>query len=169
MTEHARRHAHFEVEPVDLAEVALPLLDEPEHPRLRRYVHEHTKRWSAIVERADAFVVVLPEYDHGPPASFLNAVQYLVHEWRYKPMGIVSYGGVSGGTRSMTAILPTLVGLEIVPVASRVSIPFFSKHFDAQTGTFAPGDVQDQAAKAMLDDLVGWTDALRPLRARVQS
>ena len=44
----AEKHAGFELELIDLAEVNLPLLDEPHHPRLANYVHEHTKRWSGL-------------------------------------------------------------------------------------------------------------------------
>jgi len=47
----AREHGAFRVELVDLAEVALPLFDEPRHPRLRDDEHAHTQRWSAIVDR----------------------------------------------------------------------------------------------------------------------
>jgi NAD(P)H-dependent FMN reductase len=36
--------------------VILAIFDEPAHPRLRRYEHEHTKAWSARVDAADAFV-----------------------------------------------------------------------------------------------------------------
>ncbi len=79
-TDLARRHGKFEIEVVDLAAVNLPLFDEPHHPRFRRYEHDHTKAWSAIVQRADAYVVVTPEYDHSPPAALTNALQYLVHE-----------------------------------------------------------------------------------------
>lgn len=61
----ADKHAGFAVELVDLAAVDLPLMNEPNHPRLRQYVHEHTRRWSAQVDRADAFVFVMPEYNHG--------------------------------------------------------------------------------------------------------
>ena len=96
----AREQGKFEVEPIDLKAVNLPLLDEPEHPRLRRYKHEHTKAWSATVQRADAFVFVTPEYNFSMPPSLVNAVDYLVHEWNYKPVGFVSYGGVSGGLRA---------------------------------------------------------------------
>ena len=38
----ARGHAKFEFEVVDLKEVNLPLMDEPEHPRFRRYQYDHT-------------------------------------------------------------------------------------------------------------------------------
>src|SRR5689334_4480755 len=93
----AEEHGGFDVELVDLAEVNLPLLDEPHHPRLRRYVHQHTQAWSARVEAADAFVFVTPEYNYGMPASLKNALDYLNQEWHYKPVGFVSYGGVSAG------------------------------------------------------------------------
>jgi NAD(P)H-dependent FMN reductase len=57
----ARLHGGFDVGVVDLAELNLPLMDEPDHPRLGRYVRQHTKRWSAIVDASDAFVMVTPE------------------------------------------------------------------------------------------------------------
>ena len=163
--EQARRHGGFDVELVDLADVDLPLLDEPAHPRLRRYEHAHTKAWSATVERADAFVVVTPEYDHAPPASLVNALQYLVHEWAYKPLGFVSYGYVAAGTRAVQALKPLVGALKMVPIVEAVALPFFTAHMDGETGAFDPGELQERAAAEMLDELLRWTNALRPLRA----
>lgn len=163
--ERAGAHGRFDVERVDLAEVALPIFDEPRHPRLRDYAHEHTRRWSATVARADAFVFVTPEYDFGPPSSLLNALQYLVHEWAYKPLGFVSYGGVSAGLRGVQATKGVASALKLVPLPEAVSIPFFSRHLDEATGRFDPGEVQEKAAAVMLDELRRWADALRPLRA----
>src|SRR5713226_9805342 len=97
----AQAHGGFDVQLVDLKEVDLPLLDEPKHPRLRDYQHEHTKKWSALVGGSDAFVFVTPEYNFSSPPALLNAIDYLFHEWAYKPAGFVSYGGVSGGIRSV--------------------------------------------------------------------
>ncbi len=48
-TELATAHGGFDVELVDLAAFDLPLLDEPNHPRLGQYVHQHTLDWSASV------------------------------------------------------------------------------------------------------------------------
>ena len=163
--EHARADGGFDVERIDLAEVALPMFDEPNHPRLREYVHEHTRRWSATVARADAFVFVTPEYDFGPPASLLNALQYLVHEWAYKPLGFVSYGGVSAGLRGVQGTKIVASALKLVAIPEAVSIPFFAQHLDEASGRFDPGEVQVKAATAMLDELRRWADALRPLRA----
>ena len=87
------------VEVADLADLGLPLLDEPEHPASGAYAHEHTRSWSRRVAAADAFVVVTPEYNYGMPAALKNAFDFLYHEWAWKPVGFVSYGNTSAGTR----------------------------------------------------------------------
>lgn len=160
----ARQHGAFEIEPVDLAAVGLPLLDEPKHPRFGEYEHAHTLAWSATISRADAFVVVTPEYDFGPPAALLNALQYLVKQWAYKPMAFVSYGGVSAGTRSTNALRITASALKMMPIVEAVSIPFFAQYLDGETGAFTPPEVQEEAATLLLDELLRWAVALRPLR-----
>lgn len=164
--ERAAAHGAFAVEDVDLATMGLPFYDETAHPRFRKYEHEHTREWSAVVDRADAYVVVMPEYDHGPPAALTNALQYLLHEWAYKPMGLVSYGGVSGGTRAAQVVKQTAVALKMMPMFEAVSIPFFAQHIDKETGTFGPPQVQVDAAAAMLTELHRWAVALRPMRAK---
>ncbi len=104
----ATEHGGFDVEVADLAEIDLPLLDEPAHPATGKYVHQHTKDWSALVDSADAFVFVMPEYNHSYTAPLKNAIDYLNREWAYKPVGFVSYGGVSGGLRAVQAIKPVI-------------------------------------------------------------
>ncbi len=163
VTAAAKAHGGFEVELVDLAEVALPLLDEPGHPRLGNYVHQHTQDWSATVSRGDAFVFVVPEYNHSFNAATKNALDFLHTEWADKAAGIVSYGGVSAGTRAMTALKPVLSALRMVPVTEAVNIPFFTQFID-DDGVFHPSEVTAGAATAMLDELVRYTGALRTLR-----
>src|ERR1051325_256103 len=97
----AIEHKGFEVEVLDLAEINLPLIDEPGHPRAKQYQQDHTKAWSAKVEDGDAFIFVTPEYNFGSPPSLINALDYLHSEWIYRPVAFVSYGGVSGGLRSV--------------------------------------------------------------------
>jgi NAD(P)H-dependent FMN reductase len=162
----ALRHGRFDVELVNLAEVGLPLLDEPGHPKLGRYVHEHTRAWSATVARADAFVFVTPEYNTGAPPSLLNAIDHLHREWAYKPAGFVSYGGISGGTRGVQMAKQVLTTLRVVPLIEAVALPFFAEQLDPQTGAFAATERQERAAGEMLDELRRWAEALRPLRTR---
>lgn len=160
----AGQHGGFEVDLVDLAEIGLPLLDESAHPRLRQYEHAHTREWSARVESADAFVIVTPEYNYGMPAILKNALDFLHHEWAYKPVGFVSYGGVSAGVRSVQMAKQVVTTLRMFPVPEAVAIPFVAQFIDDE-GRVRPNEVMEGATKGMLDELVRVEEALRPLRA----
>jgi NAD(P)H-dependent FMN reductase len=164
----AKDHGGFDVNVADLAELDLPLLDEPNHPRLRQYTRQHTKDWSAIVDAADAFVFVTPEYNYGYPAPVKNAIDYLHQEWKDKPVGFVSYGGVAAGTRAVQQLKQVVTTLRMLPVFDSVNIPFHTQFLDSD-GVFHPNEVLDQAADAMLDELVRTEAALRPLRPAVQA
>ncbi|CAN5492477.1 NAD(P)H-dependent oxidoreductase [soil metagenome] len=160
----AQKHGKFAAELIDLAEVNLPLFDEPVHPRLRQYANDHTKRWSASVESADAFVFVTPEYNYSAPPSLVNALDYLVQEWAYKPAGFVSYGGVSGGTRSVQMTKGIVTTLKMMPMVESVAVPFFNQFINDE-GIFDPGEVNEKAGAAMLDEMLRWTEAMKGLRA----
>jgi NAD(P)H-dependent FMN reductase len=159
-------HGRFDVELVDLADFRLPVFDEPEHPRLRRYQHAHTKAWSAKVEEADAFVFVTPEYNFGPPPSLINALNYLVVEWQYKPASFVSYGGVSGGLRAVQVEKQLLTTYKVMPIPEAIAIPMVAQYLD-DNRVFNASDITRNAVKPMLDELARWTDALKPLRLPV--
>jgi NAD(P)H-dependent FMN reductase len=160
----ARAPGDVEVEVADLAVLNLPIFDEPNHPRLRRYVNQHTKDWSEIVERSDAFIFVIPEYNYGFNAATKNAIDYLNQEWQNKAAGIVSYGGVAAGTRAAQMLKQVMSALKIVPVTDSVNIPFVGEKLD-EDGRLKPNEIMEGAATAMLDELARWTQALRPLRA----
>lgn len=160
----AREHGGFEVDVADLAEIDLPMFDEPHHPRLGKYEHAHTKAWSEKVARADAFVFVTPEYNTGPTPALINAISYLSKEWAYKPAAFVSYGGISGGLRAVQVTKPILGILRCVPIVEAVTIPFVAKQIDEQTKAFTPNEVQAKAAGALLDELGRWAEALLTLR-----
>jgi NAD(P)H-dependent FMN reductase len=150
----AEKHGAFEVEVVDLAEVDLPFMDEPKHPRLGQYQHEHTRRWSATVSRADAFVFVTPEYNYG-----YNAV--LHKEWADKAVGFLSYGGVAAGTRSVQQLKQVLSALRITTAVEAVNVPFAAQFLD-DNREVQPNDVMLAAADAMLTELARLTALLRP-------
>jgi NAD(P)H-dependent FMN reductase len=163
--EQARKHGGFEIDWCDLEELALPFVDEPEHPRFRRYQNQHTRDWSARVDWMDAFVMVTPEYNHGMSAPLKNALDYLNAEWFYKPVGFVSYGGVSGGTRAVEMIKTVVTTLKMMPMFETVSISFVGRQ--VKDGEFQTSDVQEAAAATMLDELAKWATALQPLHAGV--
>ena len=160
--EATKAHGGFQVTVADLAEEKLPLLDEPHHPRLRNYLHDHTKRWSEKVDAADAIVFVIPEYNYGISASLKNALDYLHHEWNYKPASVVSYGGVSAGVRSAMALQGSAYALKLWMQPEAVNIPFVGSFL--KDGVIHPNDVMTNAATAMLDALSKVATALKPLR-----
>ena len=163
INERAIAHGGFDVELIDLAEVNLPMFDEPKHPRFRQYVHQHTKDWSATIDRADAFIFVIPEYNYGFNAAIKNAIDYLHVEWQHKAVGFVSYGGVAAGTRAVQMLKQVVTTLKMVPMFDAVNIPFVQQFLDADR-KLQPNDIMEAAATAMLDELVRWTASLRALR-----
>jgi NAD(P)H-dependent FMN reductase len=161
--ERAVAHGGFEVELVDLAEVNLPMFNEPKHPRFGEYVHQHTKDWSAIIARGDAFIFVIPEYNHGFNAAIKNALDYLNKEWRGKVVGFVSYGGVAAGTRAVQMLKPVLAALKLVPLVDAVNVPFVAQFLDSER-TLQPNEIMQSAATVLLDELVSWSAALHAIR-----
>lgn len=160
---YAQRHGGFEPVLIDLVDFNLPLFDEPKHPRMQQYEHEHTKRWSQSVAAADAYVFVTPEYNYSTSPALLNALDYLVVEWGYKPAGVVSYGGVSGGLRGAQHLKQTVATLKMVTPPEGVGIPNFGSHL--KDSAFVSNDLIDLSAKTMLDELGRWATALKPMRA----
>ena len=159
----AQRHGKFDVKLVDLAEVNLPFHDEPKHPRFGQYEKPHTKAWSALIDAADAYVFVIPEYNYSAPPSLLNALDFLHKEWLYKPAGFVSYGGPVGGARSVAMTKQTVTALKMMPMPEGVGISLVTQHL--KDGVFTPNELHEKAAATMLDELLRWADALKVLRA----
>ncbi|MDQ4144545.1 MAG: NAD(P)H-dependent oxidoreductase [Actinomycetota bacterium] len=164
--ERAREHGAFDPELIDLADVNLPFLDEPEHPRLRNYTQAHTIEWSARIDPLDAFVFVTPEYNHGFSAPLKNAIDFLHQEWLYKPAGIVSYGGASGGTRAAQMLKPVLTALKMMPMFESVAVTFVRNLVD-EDGRVSATEAIERSAGSMFMELERWSRTLAQLRVRV--
>ena len=159
----AKKHGEFNVELLDLAKINLPFMDEPNHPRLQQYTKEHTKQWSETISNSDAFIIVLAEYNYGYPAPIKNALDYLVQEWKNKPLGFVSYGGVAAGTRSLQMLKQVTGALMLYTVPTSVSIPAFTKFINEQN-EFRPEEGVIKSANNMLKEILDWHETLKPLR-----
>lgn len=151
----ARRRAEFEVGVIDLADTPLPQ-DLSGGPR----AEEFTRRVGA----ADAFVMVTSEYNHGYPAALKTAIDTVKYEWRTKPVGFVSYGGMSGGMRAVEQLRQVVVEVHMVPVRQSVSFHRVKQAFgpDGTTGD----EVAPDAAERMLDQLGWWALAAREAGTR---
>ena len=119
------------------------------------------------MNEADALVFVMPEYNYGPPPSLLNALDYLFWEWQYKAVGLVGYGGISGGGRSTHAIKPTIATLKMMPIPENVWLP--NVFGQLKDGVFIANEFNEQGAAALLNELSKWTDALAPLREQTRA
>ena len=162
-SEFARHHDKFETLLVDLAEFNLPIYDEPFHPAQQNYQHAHTKAWAKSVNAADAYVFVTPEYNYFPPPSFVNALDFVYREWNYKPCGFVSYGGVSGGLRSVQAAKLQVTTLKMMPMVEGVMVPMVGGLID-DSGAFQSNELIDKSAVTLLDELHRWAIGLKAMR-----
>ncbi|WP_431994334.1 GNAT family N-acetyltransferase [Streptomyces griseoflavus] len=149
--------------PLAISDLRLPFLDEEEHPSTGVHHHEHTRRWSEIVDGADGFVFVTPEYNYGMPATLKNALDYLGPEWAWKPAGFVSYGHTSAGTRAVQHAKQVVTTLRLVPLGATVALRIPDA---TREDRFAPEARHADAAEGLLTELVQVARALTPLRER---
>lgn len=160
--ESLRSNSYFQVEHLDLKEVNLPFLDEPHHPRFHNYTRQHTKDWSTKISEADAYIFVIPEYNYGYTAPLKNAIDFLFKEWAYKVVGIVSYGGLAGGTRATQMFKQVLTTLKMVPVTESLPIPFFASHI--KDGIFVPTEILNNGLHEMFQEMIKVDKGLRMIR-----
>ena len=120
-----------------------------------------------MIEHADAFIIVLAEYNFSIPAPIKNAIDYLFNEWMYKPVAIVSYGGVSGGLRATQMLKQVVTSVHMMPIVETVNIPFFTKYINDED-LFTPDETITKSAEAMLKALQLWADTMKPMRQSKQ-
>ncbi|MGW4476757.1 NADPH-dependent FMN reductase [Nonomuraea sp. NPDC004354] len=155
-----RGDAHYEL--VDLKDYDLPHLDEPLAAATGVYEHPHTKAWSGTIGGLDGFVFVTPEYNHSTSGALKTAIDFLFAEWHDKAAGVVGYG-VSGGVRAAEHLRQVLGQVKVADVQAAVELHL---HADFQDfTTFKPAAHQDDMLSKLLDQVVSWSTALRPLRA----
>src|SRR5258705_13542073 len=130
-------------------------------PSMGKYQQPHTRRWAAKIASLDAFVFVSPEYNHGIPAALKNAIDFLFAEWKNKAAGFVSYGGV-GGARAVEQLRLVLAEVHVATVRAQVLLSMFTDF--EQFTTFKPATHHEKGVGAMLDQVIAWGGARKPLR-----
>ena len=156
-----RKDAEFEL--VDIADYHLPLLDEPVPPAMGQYSQPHTRAWGEKIGTFDAFVFVTPEYNHGIPGSLKNAIDFLFKEWNHKAAGFVAYGS-AGGVRAVEQLRLCMGELKVADVRAQVALSLFTDFEDFKT--FKPDPRHEQTLKNVLDEVIAWGGALKPLRQK---
>ncbi|NEW42182.1 NAD(P)H-dependent oxidoreductase [Nocardia cyriacigeorgica] len=146
----------IDVDLIDLAESTIP------HTM---GAHEDFTTLTERIGRSDALIVITPEYNHSYPGPLKTAIDMLGHELRAKPVGFVSYGGLSGGLRAVEALRPVLAELHAVTVRETVSLHNPWSAADTADG-YADKPATD-ALHVMARQLLWWADALRTAKERV--
>lgn len=154
----ARSDADYER--IDLRSFDVPLLTSPTHPMAanRSYESEAVQRWSLAIDRCDAYVFVTPEYNHGVPGGFKNAVDSLGPEWMGKAVAFVSYGSALG-VRAVEHWRQIAANFSMVDVRSQVTLSIFTDLTD--DGSVQTSERLEQDATAMFDELVETTRRIR--------
>src|SRR5688572_7990576 len=148
----AARRNDLAVRIVDLADFAFPA----------NYPGRATPGMVAFVDqigRAEAFVVVTPEYNHSFPASLKQAIDYAYDEWQAKPVGFVSYGCGSLGMHAVDHLRTVFTALHAVTMRDSVGLDLLAVAPPGDDERLAP------AVRTLLDQLCWWGLALRAARA----
>ncbi len=163
----AKQRKDIELEFIDLQEINLPFLDEPVTPMMHQYSKQHTKDWSAKIDEADGFIFVTPEYNHSFSAVLKNAIDYLLYEWNYKPVGFVSYGS-AGGSRAIEHLTGVAREVSLFPLRASVMLFSYWNNLD-ENGKYKFSEAEVSAANTLLDSLVYWATAMKEPREKLKA
>jgi NAD(P)H-dependent FMN reductase len=157
--EETESFAMFDVDVLDLACVELPL------SLTQAPGAESAGVLAAVGERlesADAFVVITPEYNHSFTAPMKNLIDWHRTQWQAKPVGFVSYGGLSGGLRAVEQLRQVFAELHATTIRDTVSFHGVWQHIGEDGALDAPD--ASVPAKVMLEKLQWWAAALKDAR-----
>jgi len=167
--QHLKKRDGLHARLLDLRDYPMPFFDQPLPPAMPgrpAFQHEVVQKWTAAIAQSDGFVFVTPEYNYGTSAVLKNALDWVYPEWNRKAVGFVSYGSAMGA-RAVQQLRETAIELQLAPIRSSVHIPVATLWAHFQGGDVEAGLAELEApAKALIDDLLWWTAALKSARAK---
>lgn len=161
IADQARKRQEVEVDLIDLADYDVPTVlgGNDETAPQPAPVIELGQR----LAHADAFVIVTPVYNRSYPASLKNAIDWFYTEWQLKPVGFVSYGGITGGLQAIDALRSVFTEFHSVALRDSITFANFWESFDHDG---RPTDVEhtSKLANGFLGQLTWWAQTLRQAR-----
>ncbi|MGI5237980.1 NADPH-dependent FMN reductase [Dactylosporangium sp. CA-139066] len=155
--EQAGQRADMVLDVIDIVDYPLPNSLDENHPM--------SVQLRPRLLAADAFVLVVPEYNRSIPGPFKTVIDFGNKEWEAKPVGFVSYGlSMAGGVRAVEHLRQIFAEFNSVGMKDVVIFPRISEHFVEHR--FSPDPAAGAAAKIMLDQLAWWANALRDAKVR---
>lgn len=157
------KDAQFEL--LDLRDYPLPFYSEPNSPDSLEngYSNKVATEWAAKIGQADGFILITPEYNHGPSAVLKNALDWVYNQWNKKPVAFVSYApGAAGGVRAVEQLRQIVTELQMAPMHKALHISHVLTTLD-ENGKLLNGSFDKQLPR-MVDQLLWWTKALKKAR-----
>ncbi len=148
-------HVDADFELIDIKDYRLPFLGE-EGPS------DCIEAWKKKVASLDAFLFVVPEYNHSMTAALKNALDMAYDEWNDKAAGLISYGS-SYGARAAEQARLVLAELQVATVRNQVLLSLFE---DFKDGAFTPREMHAKNVKALIDQTVRWAKAMKQVRTQ---
>ena len=157
----ARTCAGLDAELVDLADWPLPMFALATAPAMGGYSDPLQQRWAAKIGRADGYIMISPEYNHGTSAVLKNALDYLYAEWNRKPVAFVAHGN-TGGARAVEHLRAIAIELRMAPLGEAVHL--FGVRDRVRGGRFEADPKDKQQLAKLFDSLTWWCGALQIAR-----
>jgi len=149
--------ADFEVSVADLKEFPMPFFNSPQTPSDESFklTDENVIKWSKMVDKSDAVLILAAEYNHSMTGVLKNAIDWLYKEWNDKPVGFVGYGWV-GGARAIAA-LRIVFGSSLAPkMTESEALLRFTKEIDTE-GNIIDRVTANKAVESVLEELANLT------------
>lgn len=156
MLEQISRNKKVESELLDVRDYYIQATDNSEEI-------EPALRWKEKVTRADGFIIVSPEYNHGYPGELKLTLDLVYGEYDKKPVGICGVsGGGAAGIRVVEQLRLVAIALRMVPINSAMYFSHVKTLFDKD------GTIQDPAydrrVRGFLEELLWYAHALKTAR-----
>jgi NAD(P)H-dependent FMN reductase len=158
----AKSRSDLSVELVDLKAVALPMYELAKPPAMGEYEDAQQIEWAKIIARADGYIFVSPEYNHGYTSALKNALDYIYAEWGRKPASFVSFGNVMGA-RGIEQLRLVLIELRMAPLTSALHLQDI--HGRIGSDGFQGSEKEVERLGRTIEDLIWWMNALGAARA----
>jgi NAD(P)H-dependent FMN reductase len=164
ITNKVKERGH-EVKLIDPLEYKLPMLDKMYKEYEKGKAPAPIEQVARILEKADAFITVTGEYNHGIPPALKNLLDHFQKEYFFKPSAIASYsGGPFGGIRAAMQLRPVLAELGTPSIPTTFPISAVRSSFDEQGK--ALDEAYNRRITKFLDELEWYANALKEARER---
>jgi NAD(P)H-dependent FMN reductase len=165
LAERMRRTGRIETEILDLLEYDFPIMEE--RLQFRDDPPSGVREFSAKLARADALVIVSPEYNNGYPGVLKNALDYFLPEYKRKPVGIATVSvGAFGGVNCLAQLRLIMFNLGAYPIPASFPVPRVQDNFDEEGNPRDP--MFEKWAEAFLAELLWLTEAVVAQKERTK-